>query len=120
MTYILPVTLYAFGNKKSPRSPRSNIDIAIDKDIVKLTQPATGASTFADIRYAPLTGHYYRIDKGTPLPVGLAVIADGEDVGGNHSLTHHTIYPTFEMPFSEFVEKFMNCGWIYTGKKEVI
>ncbi len=89
-------------------------------DIVKPTQPPTGGSTFADIRYAPLTGHYYRIDKGTPLPVGLAVIADGEDVGGTHSLTHHTIYPTLEMPFSEFVEKFMNCGWVYSGKKQVI
>jgi len=74
----------------------------------------------SDIRYAPLTGHYYRIDKGTPLPVGLAVIADGEDVGGNHSPTHHTIYPALEMPFSEFVEKFQACDWIYTGKKEII
>lgn len=75
------LALYAFGNRKSPRLPRASIDIAVDKDIVKPTQPPTGASTFADIRYAPLTGHYYRIDKGTTLPVGLAVIADGEDVG---------------------------------------
>ena len=119
MTYILPVTLNAFGNRKSPRLPRPSIDVAVDKDIVKLTQPPTGALTFADIRYAPLTGHYYRIDKGTTLPVGLAAIADGEDVGGTHLLTHYTIYPTLEMPFSEFVEKFMNCAWIYTGKKEV-
>ncbi len=120
MIYILPVTLYAFGNRKSPRPPRPSIDIVVDGDLVKPTQPPTGASTFADIRYAPLTGHYYRIDKGTPLPVGLAVIADGEDVGGNHSPTHHTIYPALEMPFSEFVEKFKACGWIYTGKKEII
>ncbi len=120
MTYILPVTLYAFGNRKSPRPPRPSIDIVVDRDLVKPTQPPTGASTFADIRYAPLTGHYYRIDKGTPLPVGIAVIADGEDVGGNHSPTHHTIYPALEMPFSEFVEKFKACGWIYTGKKQII
>ncbi len=120
MTYILPVTLYAFGNRKSPRLPRPSIDIAVDGDLVQPTQPPTGASTFADIRYAALTGHYYRIDKGTLLPEGLAVIADGKDVGGTHSPTHHTIYPILEMSFSEFVEKFMSCGWIYTGKKEII
>ena len=62
MTYILPVTLYTFGNKKSPRPPRPNIDIAVENYIVKPTQPPTGASTFADIKYAPLTRHYYRID----------------------------------------------------------
>jgi len=120
VTYILPVTLYAFGNRKSPRLPRPSIDIVVDQDLVRPTQPPTGASTFADIRYAPLTGHYYRIEKGTPLPVGLAVIADGEDVGGSHSPTHHTIYPALEMPFSEFVEKYKACGWIYIGKKEII
>jgi hypothetical protein len=86
---------------------------------VKPTQPPTGASTFGDIQYAPLTGHYYKIVKGTLLPAGLAVVADGKDVSGNHSPTHHTIYPAFEMPFSEFVEKFLNCGWIYVGKKEI-
>ncbi|MBR8832842.1 MAG: hypothetical protein DSM106950_02060 [Stigonema ocellatum SAG 48.90 = DSM 106950] len=120
MAYIVPVTLYAFGNRKSPRPPRPNIDIVVDKDLVKPTQPPVGASTFGDIRYAPLTGHYYRIDKGTLLPEGLAVIADGEDVGGNHSPTHHTIYPALEMSFSEFVEKFNACGWIYTGKRQII
>ena len=52
--------------------------------------------------------------------MGLAVVADGEDVGGSHSPTHHTIYPAREMPFSEFVEKFKPCGWIYTGKIEII
>lgn len=73
---ILPstsATLYAFGNRKYPRPPRPNIDIVVDNNLVKSTQPPTGASTFADIKYAPLTGHYYRIDKGTPLPVGLVV-----------------------------------------------
>ncbi|KYC39871.1 hypothetical protein WA1_28290 [Scytonema hofmannii PCC 7110] len=116
---ILPITLYTFGNRTSPRPPRSSVDIAVEKDLVKPTQPPTGASTFADIQYAPLTGHYYKLDKGTPLPVGLEVVADGKDVGGTHSPTHHTIYPAVEMPFSEFVEKFLNCGWIYVGKKEI-
>ncbi|MBF2066602.1 MAG: hypothetical protein IGS39_19600 [Calothrix sp. C42_A2020_038] len=45
--------------------------------------------------------------------------ADGKDVGGTHLPTHHTIYPVVEMPFSEFVEKFMSCGWVYTDKKEI-
>lgn len=116
---ILSITLYAFGNRTSPRSPRPNIDIAVDKDFVKPTQPPTGASTFADVGFAPITGHYYKINKGTLLPIGLAVIADGIDVGGTHSPTHHTIYPAFEMYFSEFVEKFLDCGWIYVGKKEI-
>jgi hypothetical protein len=88
MTYILPVTLYAFGNRKSPRLPRPSIDIAVNGDLVKPTQPPTRASTFADIRYAPLTGHYYRIEKGTLLPAVLTVIADGKDVGA-HSPTHN-------------------------------
>ncbi|MCM0589486.1 MAG: hypothetical protein HEQ35_10695 [Gloeotrichia echinulata IR180] len=116
---ILTITLYAFGNRISPRPPRLSIDILVEKDLVKPTQPPTGASTFADIQYAPLTGHYYKLDKGTLLPVGLGVIADGKEVGGTHSPTHHTIYPCREMPFSEFVEKFLNCGWVYAGKKEI-
>lgn len=37
MIYILPVTLYAFGNRKLPRLPRPSIDIAVDQDLVKPT-----------------------------------------------------------------------------------
>ena len=116
----LPITLYAFGNRKSPRPPRANIDIKVENDKVKPTNPPTGASTFADIKYAPLTGHYYKLEKGTILPLGLSIIPDGKDVGGNHSPTHHTIYPNQEMSLIEFVEKFLSCGWIYVGKKELI
>lgn len=116
---ILTITLYAFGNRTSPRPPRPNLDLTAINDLVVPTQPPTGASTFADIRYAPLTGHYYKLDKGTQLPSGLAVIADGKEVGGTHSLTHHTIYPSRPMPLTEFVEKFLNCGWVYAGKKEI-
>jgi len=36
------------------------------------TQP-----TFGDIQYAPLTGHYHKLDKDTLLPEGLDVVADG-------------------------------------------
>ncbi len=116
---ILSITLYAFGNRTSPRPPRANIDVLVDNDLVRPTQLPTGASTFADIRHTPLTGHYYKLEKGTPLPPGIAVIADGRDVGGTHSPTHHTIYPRQEMLFTEFVSKFLDCGWVYVGKKEL-
>lgn len=114
----LPITLYAFGNRTSPRPPLE-IDIGVDNGLVRPTQPPTGASTFADIQYAPLTGHYHKLEKGTELPSGLNVIADGKDVGGVYSLTHHTIYPTHPMPFTEFQEKFLACGWVYVGKKAI-
>ena len=113
----LPTTLYTFGNRQRPRPPRQNKDIAVVSDRVKPTKPPTGASAFGDIQYAPLTGHYYRLDRDTELPEGLDAIADGKDVGGPHSPTHYTIYPVREMPFVEFVEKFLNCGWVYVGKK---
>jgi hypothetical protein len=112
------ITLYAFGNSKSPRLPRENKDILVEDGLVRPTQPPTGASTFADIQNIPLTGHYYKLDKEIELPSGLGVIADGKDVGGVHSPTHHTIYPTRPMSFTEFQEKFLACGWIYVGKKE--
>lgn len=115
----IPITLYAFGNKKQPRSPRQNKDIEVINDHVNKTQPPTGASTFSNIEYAPLTGHYYRLEKNTTLPEGLDIIADGKDVGGNHSRGHYTIYPSREMTFQEFVDKFINSGWIYTGKKGI-
>jgi hypothetical protein len=113
----LPVTLYAFGNKSQPRSPRENIDILVENNSVKPSQPPTGASTFADINFARISGHYHKLEQGTELPEGFDFIADGKDVGGNHSPTHHTIYPSREMTFLEFVDKFLACGWVYAGKK---
>jgi hypothetical protein len=115
----VPTTLYAFGNRQSPRPPRQNKDIAVENDSVKPTNPPTGASTFGDVQYAPLTGHYHRLNQDTELPEGLDVVADGRDVGGTHSPTHHTIYPRREMPLTEFVEKFLSSGWVYAGKKEL-
>jgi len=115
----LTITLYAFSNNKSPRLPRENKDILVENELVRPTQPPTGASTFADIQNIPLTGHYYKLDQGIELPSGLGVIADGKDVGGVYSHTHHTIYPTRPMSFTEFQEKFLACGWIYVGKKEL-
>lgn len=116
---VLSTTLYAFGNKQNPRTPRQGKDIAVENNQVQPTQPPTGASAFADIDSAPLTGHYHRLDKNTLLPEGLDVIADGRDVGGSHSPTHHTIYPKRKMLFTEFVDKFLESGWVYVGKKEL-
>lgn len=116
---VVATTLYAFGNRQRPRPPRSGKDIAVESDKVKPTQPPTGASTFGDIQYAPLTGHYHKLDKNTLLPEGLDVVADGRDVGGSRSPTHHTIYPSREMLFTEFVDKFLGIRWIYFGKKEL-
>ena len=113
----LTITLYAFSNNKSPRLPRENKELLVENELVRPTQPPTGASTFADIQNIPLTGHYYKLDKGIELPSGLGVIANGKDVGGVHLPTHHTIYPTRPMSFTEFQEKFLACGWIYVGKK---
>ncbi len=116
---VVPTTLYAFGNQKHPRPPRPGKDIAVESDGVKPTQPPTGASTFGNIEYAPLTGHYHKLERNTLLPEGLDVVADGRDVGGSHSPTHHTIYPSREMLFTEFIDKFLGSGWIYVGKKEL-
>lgn len=115
----VPITLYAFGNRQRPRPPRQNKDIAVENGCVKPTNPPTGASTFGDVQYAPLTGHYHRLNQDTELPEGLDAIADGRDVGGTHSPTHHTIYPRRKMLFTEFVDKFLNSGWVYAGKKEL-
>ncbi len=117
--FILPKTLYAFGNRQSPRLPRPDIDIVVVDELVYPTEPITGASSFGDVQFAPLSGHYHKIEAGTRLPSGIAVIADGRDVGGNRAPTHHTICPNRPMPFTEFQAKFLNCGWVYGGKKAI-
>ena len=94
-------------------------DLVVDPSgEVHPTSPPTGASTFGDPRQAPLTGHYHRVPAGTVLPEGIGVVADGVDVGGPHLPTHHTVFPTRTMRFSEFVEKFLNLPWEYAGKKK--
>ena len=76
---VLSIALYTFGNSKSPRLPRLNTDIYVEDGLVKPTHPPTGASTFADIKFTSLTGHYYKLEKGIELPSGLNVIADAKD-----------------------------------------
>jgi hypothetical protein len=113
----LEVTLYAFGNRTHPRSPRENKDILVENGSIKLSIPPKGASTFADIEFSDLSGNFHKLEEGSELPEGLDYIADGKDVGGRHLPTHHTIYPNREMTFSEFVDKFFSCGWVYAGKR---
>ena len=98
---------------------QDRIDIQVDpQGMVGPTHPPTGASTFADVKEAPLTGHYHVLPKGTALPEGLAIVADGVDVGGSQPRTHHTVYPTRTMKYEEFVEKYMSLPWSHAGKKK--
>ena len=110
--------LCAFGNTQGPRPPRPGKDIDVDPSgMVHPTEPPTGASMFGDPNQAPLSGHYHTIPADTPPPPGTGIKYDGIDVGGTEPPTHATFYPTESMPFTEYVEKFLNLGWSYGGKK---
>lgn len=117
-----PTDLHAFGNRTKPRDPRLNIDIDPNPDGSVGPEPKVppwpnGASTAGDPEKTRLTGPYHRIVAGTPMASGLRVIADGSDVGGPRGETHHTIFPSEQMPFSSFVDKFQGLGWTYAGKR---
>ena len=110
---------YAFGNKTRPRPPRWDRDLHLkSKDDMVQPSPKLGASVFGNVNFAPLTGHFHKIPKTIPMPQGLAIIADGIDVGGQHPSTHHTIYATECMPYDEFSMKFLSLPWTYAGKKK--
>jgi len=118
-----PEDLYSFGSATSPKLPRQGIDVFPDAHgtIHPEAPPLPrGASTFVDVDKAPLTGHYYRLPKGTILPEGLEVIADGSDVQARstHEPTHHTIYPTSTMTEQQFTSLFLNLPWTRAGKKK--
>lgn len=115
--------LFAFGNRDGPRPPRDGIDIFPDASgMISSQSPPLphGASTFADVSQAPLTGQYHRLPAGTQLPEGLNVVADGVDVIPNspHPSTHHTIYPSRTMLSDEFVQLYNDLPWEYAGKKK--
>src|ERR1700693_1757642 len=80
---IKPVDLYAFGPRSGPRGLRVGVDIHPDEAGMigpeSLPFPA-GASTLGAPQMAPLTGHFHRLPKGTPLPDGFGTAADGVDV----------------------------------------
>jgi hypothetical protein len=111
--------VYAFGNAATPRAPRTGIDIIPDANgDVGPTDPRTGASTFADVSFAPLTGHYHGTEKDAfAQNANLDIIADGSDVGGTHRPTHHTIFPRQTMSFNTFSTSFSALPWAYGGRK---
>lgn len=123
----VPVDVYAFGNRSGPRDPRiAGFNAAPDQQADLVTGPngmlvptdePKGMSTFSDPDQANLTGHYYRLPAGTPLPQGLGITADGRNVGGTQPPTHHTIYPTEEMLPERFIRLLKDLPWAYGGKK---
>jgi hypothetical protein len=117
-----PRDLHAFGSTTKPRDPRLGKDIDPNPDGSVGPEPKeppwpNGASTFGDVEQSGLTGHYHRIAAGTRMASGLRVIADGRDVGGPASETHHTIFPVEQMPFPAFVDRFQGLGWAHAGKR---
>lgn len=120
---VTPRDLHAFGNRSRPRPPRAlgDFHLASEEEPVapgELPLPS-GASTFADPARAPLDGHYHVLPAGTALPEGLAVVEDGPEVvpESPYEPTHHTIYATRVMPYTEFRDKFLSLPWRYVGKK---
>jgi hypothetical protein len=119
---VTPIDLYAFGNRRGPRPPRLNVDLFPDSaGMVGPESPPfpSGASTFADIRQAPVGGHYFKLPRGTVIPAEIDIVADGVDVDLNsrHPPTHHTIYPFVRMHIDRFLELFLNLPWQYVGRK---
>jgi hypothetical protein len=121
----VPTDRYAFGNTQRPRPPRIagyNLEPGQKADIIPneagLLGPGTpgGASAFGDPSQAPIAGHYHVLPAGTELPEGLQVVADGADVGGPHSPTHHTVRPSRDMTPLEFLELYNGLPWQYGGK----
>jgi hypothetical protein len=78
-----------------------------------------GVSVYANVAFAPLTGHYHLLPAGTVHPEELGLAADGQDVipESDRPESHHTIHPVVEMTAERFVELVMALPWIYGGKK---
>ena len=119
---VTPVDLFAFGNAQGPRPPRPAQDVFPDEagNIPPGEPPEPeGASTFADPAQAPLTGVYWKLPAGTPLPPGVLVIADGSDrvTGSIQPPSHHTIYAAEPMSYARFAELFAALPWQRAGRK---
>jgi len=116
----VPTDLYAFGNRTGPRGARpKDFGLSGNDGPVGPEAPPNprGMSAFGDPLSAPVRGHYHRLLRGLRLPVGLAVIADGSDVGGSQPPTHHTIYPVVRINFSAFQNLVLGLPWEYAGFK---
>lgn len=122
---VTPVDLYAFGSQVEgrPRPPRPVKDLieVAPRQVGPESPPfPSGASTFADPQQAPLSGHYYRLPRGTPLPEGIRVVPDGRDVctDSPHEPSHHTIYAVNPMTLERFIDLFLGLPWEYVEKKK--
>ncbi len=60
-------------------------------------------------------GQTWRLHQGSELPDGLAIHADGADVGGHAPAGRRTIYPSKAMPLSEFNQKLGGMDWTHLG-----
>lgn len=113
-----PTDLYAFGNSTEPRKARARQDFGVADEESEVGPEAPpfpkGASTFADVNRAPLTGHYHKLPRGTGLPNGLGVVADG---GVVHAEGHHTIFPTIRMRVRQFNDLFTGLPWEHQGRR---
>ena len=119
---VTPTDLFAFGNTAGPKRPKIGRDVLPDAaGMIGPEQPPLprGSSSFGDVTYAPLKGHYWRLPAGTALPEGLEVVADGREVNrqSTHEPTHHTIYPTVRVQVDQFVQAFLGLPWQYGGRK---
>ena len=116
----------SFGNKTQPKGPRPKVgnrgDIHVDENgMVKSQTGETfpeGASTNVNPENAGLGGPYHTIPENTKMPEGLGIMRDGSDVipGSPHGPGHATIYPTRDMPMTEFQSLFQSLPWEYGGK----
>ncbi len=117
--------LFAFGNASGPRPARpSDFGVESGSDLVGPYSPTAptdyvgGASKFASPEDARgiLSGPYQQLPAGSNIPDGLAVHADGADVGGNAPWGHHTVYPTESMTLDKFNNLFSGLDWERAGK----
>ena len=119
----LGLSYCAFGNASKPRAPRPGKDIAVDADGMVKSQAGKqfpeGASTTVDPTKSPLSGHYHEIPEGTKMPSGIDIVRDGSDVIPNspRGPGHATVFPTRDMPFTEFQALFESLPWQHAGKK---
>jgi YD repeat-containing protein len=107
-----PYDLYVFKSFRvreyyidSQGVPHGDITKDQNDDVAAQSGPfPQGKSFWGDPDEARLNPPIYRIPKGSILPIGTALIADGKDVNPNspHRRTHHTLYPIVKMPFNTF------------------
>ncbi|NSL88091.1 hypothetical protein ECE50_014685 [Chitinophaga sp. Mgbs1] len=100
------------GNATKPASPRPGKDIPVDEHGMVKSQADVewpeGKSSFDTVENTSKVlsdTQVHKVPADSALPEGLAIKADGKDVGGPRAKGHHTIYPTRDMSFDEFSAK---------------